>query len=178
MGVGLDINGSVYMTGGTVLIRGPVANNNGALDYGGVFEINGGWLVAAGSAGAVAGLDTVFHDHDVRAATAGGRHLPSGRLARQRRGDLCSGQGVSIGGGELTRATEWLDLYSLCRRRIERQSVRRALHRRRIPGRNGGGSLHAGRHGNLAHRIRCVECQNLRVGSAERRRRPFRTEVG
>lgn len=50
-GDGLDSNGSIYMKGGTVLVNGPTANNNGALDYNGAFEISGGLLIAAGSAG-------------------------------------------------------------------------------------------------------------------------------
>jgi len=39
------------MTGGTVLINGPTQNMNGALDDSGSFEISGGYLIAAGSAG-------------------------------------------------------------------------------------------------------------------------------
>lgn len=50
-GDGLDVNGSIVMTGGTVLINGPTANDNGALDYYGTFQVNGGFLAAAGSAG-------------------------------------------------------------------------------------------------------------------------------
>ncbi|WP_419876089.1 carbohydrate-binding domain-containing protein [Candidatus Pristimantibacillus sp. PTI5] len=50
-GDGLDSNGSIYMTGGTVTVNGPTGNNNGALDYDGAFEISGGLLIAAGSAG-------------------------------------------------------------------------------------------------------------------------------
>jgi len=50
-GDGMDVNGSIYMNGGTVVINGPTSNGNGALDYDGVFEITGGLLVAAGSAG-------------------------------------------------------------------------------------------------------------------------------
>lgn len=50
-GDGLDVNGPIDMTGGTVLVNGPTSNNNGALDYGGSFNITGGLLVAAGSAG-------------------------------------------------------------------------------------------------------------------------------
>ncbi len=50
-GDGLDINGSINMTGGFVIINGPRANDNGALDYYGVCEINGGFLVAVGSSG-------------------------------------------------------------------------------------------------------------------------------
>ncbi|TGE35542.1 carbohydrate-binding domain-containing protein [Desulfosporosinus fructosivorans] len=50
-GDGLDSNGSVNMTGGTVYVDGPTANNNGALDYDGSFTISGGTLVASGSSG-------------------------------------------------------------------------------------------------------------------------------
>jgi len=50
-GDGLDSNGSINMTDGTVVVNGPTANNNGALDYNGTFEISGGTLIAAGSSG-------------------------------------------------------------------------------------------------------------------------------
>jgi hypothetical protein len=51
MGDGLDINGPINMTGGIVMIVGPISNGNGALDYAGAFDISGGFLVAVGSAG-------------------------------------------------------------------------------------------------------------------------------
>jgi hypothetical protein len=50
-GDGLDVNGTIEMTDGVVLISGPTSNMNGALDYLGQFNITGGFLVAAGSAG-------------------------------------------------------------------------------------------------------------------------------
>ncbi|MFT9497334.1 carbohydrate-binding domain-containing protein, partial [Anaerosolibacter sp.] len=50
-GDGLDANGSIYMSGGTVLVNGPTAGNNGALDYDRTFEMTGGFLIAAGSSG-------------------------------------------------------------------------------------------------------------------------------
>jgi len=50
-GDGLDSNGSIYMTKGTVIVNGPTDNGNGALDYDGTFEMSGGYLVAAGSSG-------------------------------------------------------------------------------------------------------------------------------
>lgn len=50
-GDGLDVNGPIEMTDGVVLISGPIENMNGALDYSGQFNISGGFLVAAGSAG-------------------------------------------------------------------------------------------------------------------------------
>lgn len=55
-GDGLDANGSAEMTGGTLIINGPVNGGNGALDYDGSFEISGGILVAAGSSGMAMGL--------------------------------------------------------------------------------------------------------------------------
>ena len=50
-GDGLDVNGPITMTGGVVIVNGPTSNNNGALDYTGVFNLTGGYLVAVGSAG-------------------------------------------------------------------------------------------------------------------------------
>ena len=50
-GDGLDANGSIYMSGGAILVNGPTSSGNGALDYDGAFEISGGFLIAAGSAG-------------------------------------------------------------------------------------------------------------------------------
>ena len=50
-GDGIDINGPVEMNGGVVLVNGPTENMNGPLDYTGSFAMNGGLLIAAGSAG-------------------------------------------------------------------------------------------------------------------------------
>ncbi len=50
-GDGVDVNGAIEMTGGTIIVNGPTANMNGALDYDGGFRISGGLLVAVGSAG-------------------------------------------------------------------------------------------------------------------------------
>lgn len=50
-GDGLDSNGSIEMTGGTVIVNGPTAFDNGAIDYDGTFNMIGGVLIAAGSAG-------------------------------------------------------------------------------------------------------------------------------
>jgi hypothetical protein len=36
---------------GLIIVNGPIANNNGALDVGGNLVVNGGYLVAVGSAG-------------------------------------------------------------------------------------------------------------------------------
>jgi hypothetical protein len=50
-GDGLDVNGAIEMTGGTVLVSGPTEQMNGALDYDAGFKMSGGFLAAAGSSG-------------------------------------------------------------------------------------------------------------------------------
>lgn len=49
-GDGLDSNGSIEMSGGRVMIQGPSDDDNGALDYDHIFHMNGGELIAIGSA--------------------------------------------------------------------------------------------------------------------------------
>lgn len=55
-GDGLDSNGSIRMTGGTVIVYGPTNNNNGPLDYDHTFLMEGGILIAAGSDGKAQGV--------------------------------------------------------------------------------------------------------------------------
>lgn len=50
-GDGLDSNGSIDMTNGTVIVNGPTNNGNGAIDYNGMFNLTGGYLLAIGSSG-------------------------------------------------------------------------------------------------------------------------------
>jgi hypothetical protein len=50
-GDGIDVNGSIEMTAGTVIVNGPTNDGNGPLDYLGTFNIDGGYLVAVGSSG-------------------------------------------------------------------------------------------------------------------------------
>ena len=50
-GDGVDVNGAIEMTAGTVIVNGPTEQMNGALDYDGTFTMTGGFFVAAGSAG-------------------------------------------------------------------------------------------------------------------------------
>ncbi len=50
-GDGVDVNGAAEMTDGILVVNGPTENGNGALDYDAGFNMTGGWLVAAGSAG-------------------------------------------------------------------------------------------------------------------------------
>lgn len=50
-GDGLDSNGSIYMYGGTVLVKGPTSSGDAPLDFDGECVINGGDLIAYGSSG-------------------------------------------------------------------------------------------------------------------------------
>jgi len=50
-GDGIDINGSGVMSDGIVIVNGPTNSGNGALDYDGTFNVNGGLFIAAGSIG-------------------------------------------------------------------------------------------------------------------------------
>jgi Carbohydrate-binding domain-containing protein Cthe_2159 len=50
-GDGLDSNGSIKMTEGTVIVNGPTSDGNGPLDYDGSFDLSGGLIIAAGSSG-------------------------------------------------------------------------------------------------------------------------------
>jgi hypothetical protein len=51
LGDGLDINGSITMTGGTIIVHGPTSNMNSPIDYDASFVMTGGFIVAAGSSG-------------------------------------------------------------------------------------------------------------------------------
>ena len=50
-GDGLDVNGDLVLSGGTVVVSGPNESMNGALDYDSSFSVTGGTLVATGSSG-------------------------------------------------------------------------------------------------------------------------------
>ncbi|HRF46432.1 MAG TPA: carbohydrate-binding domain-containing protein [Anaerolineales bacterium] len=54
-GDGLDVNGAIEMRDGFVVVNGPTAQNNAALDFDGGFNQYGGFLVAAGSSGMAQG---------------------------------------------------------------------------------------------------------------------------
>lgn len=50
-GDGLDINGWIEMSGGILIVNGPLANDNGAIDYDTTCKVTGGTIIASGSAG-------------------------------------------------------------------------------------------------------------------------------
>jgi hypothetical protein len=57
-GDGLDSNGSILITGGTTTVYGPENGGNGAIDYAGTMEVEGGNLYACG----VSGMDQAPSD--------------------------------------------------------------------------------------------------------------------
>lgn len=57
-GDGLDSNGSLYVSGGTVYVDGPVSSGDGALDKNGTAEITGGTVIAVGAAGMAETFDS------------------------------------------------------------------------------------------------------------------------
>lgn len=63
-GDGIDVNGAITMTGGTVLVCGPTNDANGALDFVS-FDISGGMLVAAGSSGMALTPDSTSSQYSV-----------------------------------------------------------------------------------------------------------------
>lgn len=50
-GDGLDSNGSLTISGGSICVSGPTSDGDGALDYDGTATITGGYLIAVGSSG-------------------------------------------------------------------------------------------------------------------------------
>ncbi len=50
-GDGIDSNGNLLISGGTIFVSGPTNQGNGALDYNGEGTITGGIVVAAGAGG-------------------------------------------------------------------------------------------------------------------------------
>ena len=50
-GDGIDANGTIEISGGTILVSGPTNNGNGALDYDSKCSVTGGVLVVCGAAG-------------------------------------------------------------------------------------------------------------------------------
>lgn len=55
-GDGIDSNGNVVISGGTVLVSGPADNGNGAFDYGGEATVSGGTVILCGSSGMAQGF--------------------------------------------------------------------------------------------------------------------------
>lgn len=67
MGDGIDSNGKIRITAGTIMIDGPTGGGDGALDCDGDFTIDGGTLIAVGSAGMVDAPDSTSKQYTVKA---------------------------------------------------------------------------------------------------------------
>ncbi len=64
-GDGIDVNGSIEMTDGLVLVNGPTNDGNSALDFDSGFNISGGLLVAVGSSGMAHSLSATSTQNSV-----------------------------------------------------------------------------------------------------------------
>ncbi len=64
-GDGFDVNGDAVLSGGTILVSGPTADDNGAIDYNGSFKVTGGTVIAAGSSGMAQAPDTSSTQYSV-----------------------------------------------------------------------------------------------------------------
>lgn len=71
IGDGIDVNGSIKMTGGEIIVNGPVSDGNGALDYDGSFAVTGGSILAAGSAGMAMAPDTTSTQYSIMISFSG-----------------------------------------------------------------------------------------------------------
>ncbi|CAI9401813.1 hypothetical protein [Nocardioides sp. T2.26MG-1] len=71
-GDGIDVNGSLTITGGETTVAGPASDGNAALDVDGSFLVSGGTLVAAGSAGMAMAPSTDSEQGWVQAALGTG----------------------------------------------------------------------------------------------------------
>jgi len=70
-GDGLDSNGSIYMSGGTVIVAGPTSGGNGILDFDNTFEITGGTLIAYGGSGMLQTPSTSSTQYTIVASETG-----------------------------------------------------------------------------------------------------------
>lgn len=64
-GDGIDVNGSIEMTDGVVLVNGPTNDGNSALDFDSGFNISGGLLVAVGSSGMARSLSATSTQNSI-----------------------------------------------------------------------------------------------------------------
>jgi len=132
-GDGLDSNGTVTMTGGTVVVNGPTMDGNGALDVDGDFLVSGGDLLAVGSAGMLMAPSTASEQTSLATAlsssvTAGGTltvtdadgevvaEIEVGRDTASlvlSSADLVAGETYTVSSGSTTLATATAGEYAL-----------------------------------------------------------------
>ncbi len=73
-GDGLDSNGSIVMTGGTVVVNGPPSAPEVGMDYNGTFNISGGLLIVSGpnSGNMIQATSTTSAQYAIKATTSAG----------------------------------------------------------------------------------------------------------
>lgn len=108
-GDGLDSNGNITMTGGTVIVCGPTDNSNGPLDSGdnqNTITVTGGTLIAVGSTGMMEVPESNYLAATNLNASAGtlivvtdesGNVLAALETPKQAQGIVCSVNGMSDG---------------------------------------------------------------------------------
>ena len=64
-GDGIDSNGSIYVSGGTTYVSGPVDNSNAGMDYNGSAEITGGIVAVVGSTGMAQGFSETSTQYSI-----------------------------------------------------------------------------------------------------------------
>lgn len=64
-GDGIDSNGSIDISGGSIYVSGPTSNGDGALDYNGSATITGGTVVFAGSVGMAQGFSDTSTQYSI-----------------------------------------------------------------------------------------------------------------
>lgn len=90
LGDGLDANGSIEITGGTVLVDGPANNGNGSLDYDNSCTISGGLFIAIGSSGMAQTPSSVSEQNSLVFITNGGQDGDVISLKDDSGRELCS----------------------------------------------------------------------------------------
>lgn len=98
-GDGLDANGSMEMTGGSVVVFGPSNSGNDAFDYDSSFSVSGGTLIAV-SNGGMAQPPT---DQQQNAVAWGGASIAAGDEIA-----LCDDSGTVLARVQAVRTAQWI----------------------------------------------------------------------
>lgn len=120
-GDGIDVNGSLSIEGGTVLVTGPDNDGNGAFDYDGSAVVSGGVVVCVGSSGMAQGFSDISAQPSAM-VTLSTRSAARGngcahRCRRQCSCRLCTGARLADGGHKRTGHDRRRNLHLVYRRR-------------------------------------------------------------
>lgn len=70
-GDGIDSNGNIEISGGTLLVNGPASGESTSVDHDGSFTVTGGTILAIGASGMIDGVDSVKDQVLISAFIAG-----------------------------------------------------------------------------------------------------------